>query len=503
MSSTNASSSESGSVQPVEVAALPANPSLENLRNQAKTLLKRFAAGDPTSAVRFKQHPEQASAGPRPATARLADAQLVLARELGFPSWPKLKSYVESIQGHSSGRMRPFQADIRYFDGRAGGLLSQHASRLGLAAGQIRDQTPELSELSDEAILALPFTLDDARTVTAREHGFTSWARFKRHLSALEQGQTIEPFMLAFKAIEARDLEVLRRVLLADGTLVRARGTNGNSLLNLAAGCKFTPGAQLLLASGADPNVPNVRGATPLHQAAYANLPELVEILLDAGANPEISAHGDGGTPLVMALFWGHREAADLLAARSLAPNNLRAAAGTGDRELLKSLFNVQGEPTTEAGAHRDFYRPHSGFPVWQPTDSRQEIMDEALTYAARNRRIEAMAFLVERGANVNADPYRGTPLIWAVFSSGDIETMQWLLDHGAEVNLKATFGGPGHGQGIAAIHVAAQSGRLETVKFLLAHGADRNLTDDLYGGNAAGHANHWGHTELVEYLRA
>jgi hypothetical protein len=72
--------------------ALPPNPDLDQLRNQAKELLKASRARDLPSLLRIEQVlPDRA------ATARLADAQLVIAREYGFASWPKLKRHVEAI----------------------------------------------------------------------------------------------------------------------------------------------------------------------------------------------------------------------------------------------------------------------------------------------------------------------------------------------------------------------------------------------------------------------
>ena len=77
--------------------SLPANPSIENLRNRAKTLLRELRAGDAAGVARFHEsHPEHAhTATDALATeAGLSDAQWVVAREYGFESWPKLKQHV-------------------------------------------------------------------------------------------------------------------------------------------------------------------------------------------------------------------------------------------------------------------------------------------------------------------------------------------------------------------------------------------------------------------------
>lgn len=75
------------------VSPLPARPSLEQLRKQAKELLRQYRAGQPAAVARLGSlHPRA------PAEARLADAQLVLAREFGFPSWARLKRQVEAWQ---------------------------------------------------------------------------------------------------------------------------------------------------------------------------------------------------------------------------------------------------------------------------------------------------------------------------------------------------------------------------------------------------------------------
>jgi hypothetical protein len=66
---------------------LPVRPDLDQLRHQAKDLLRQIRRGDPVAlAALIEHHPEQLD----PAAAKLADAQLALARSYGVASWPRL-----------------------------------------------------------------------------------------------------------------------------------------------------------------------------------------------------------------------------------------------------------------------------------------------------------------------------------------------------------------------------------------------------------------------------
>ncbi len=65
----------------------PVRPNLEQLKHQAKDLLRGLRRGDPSAAAELQQHhPEHIP----PGAAKLADAQLALARSYGLPSWPRL-----------------------------------------------------------------------------------------------------------------------------------------------------------------------------------------------------------------------------------------------------------------------------------------------------------------------------------------------------------------------------------------------------------------------------
>jgi ankyrin repeat protein len=296
--------------------------------------------------------------------------------------------------------------------------------------------------------------------------------------------------VLAYRALEAGDARRLTELLDRHPELVDTRGTNGNDLLGMAGSIELT---QLLLERGADVNRGNDHGWTKLHQAGYGNDVELARLLLAAGARSDLSARGDGGTPLVVALFWGHREVAELL---GLAPRNLRVAAGLGRGDLIEELVG-----TPAAGAQRAFYRPHGGFPAWQPSDDPQEVLDEALVWAAKSGRTEVLDALLAHGARIEADPYRGTALTWAAVN-GRVDTVRRLVELGADPNRRASFGGPDHGEGVTALHLAAQSGRADTVDALLALGADPTIRDSLHGGDAAGWASFGGHAALAERLR-
>ena len=486
---------------------------LEQQKKQARELLRAIRAGNPDALARLRaqhlrwDHVDDATV--RQETA-LHDAQFVIAREQGFASWTKLKAYAEAAPRARHSRL--FVADMQWISDRVHGLLRTRQSAGPAALEQIREWHPRFSASSDEEIRQAPFTEADAQLVYARQHGFDTWDDLVRRVNLLASAshpETTEPFLAAFRALESGDFAALNSLLRTHPRLAHEHGTNGNSLLNLAVSIAPKHRADLglalietLLTAGSDVSEPNDRGWTPLHQAAYSNQCATAAALIKRGADFEAEAHGSGGTPLIVALFWGHREVADLLGRYSVAPGNLRAAAGLGDKNFIEKCFRGDNTLTFEACAARGFYRPHSGFPDWRPSTDPQEVLDEALVWASKSGRTEVLPRLVRAGARLNADPYRGTPLIWAAASNG-IETARWLIDNGAAVNLKATFGGLTHGQGVTALHIASQYGHLPMVRLLIENGADPAIQDDLYHGNAERAASHFGQTAVRDYLRS
>lgn len=86
---------------PPAARALPPQPSLEQLKKQAKDLLAAVVRGDPAAQARLERcFPAAPADSHRPAAhaaqaLTLSQAQLVIAREHGFSSWARLRQAVE------------------------------------------------------------------------------------------------------------------------------------------------------------------------------------------------------------------------------------------------------------------------------------------------------------------------------------------------------------------------------------------------------------------------
>jgi ankyrin repeat protein len=97
-----------------------------------------------------------------------------------------------------------------------------------------------------------------------------------------------------------------------------------------AAGWRKPAEVRALLAAGADPNGPDRCGTTPLYRASVQGEGANVEVLLTAGAAPDVeSGTGEEGLPLCGAAVWGHLDAVRALLAAGADPN-LREDHGTG-----------------------------------------------------------------------------------------------------------------------------------------------------------------------------
>jgi len=480
------------------------------VKRAAKALLRALEAGEPAALARLRAvYPHFARKQAAGASFRLHQAQLTIARESGFASWPRLKAWFDWKEGRDA-PLQVFRGDAAYFRDRAFGLKSMLDAGDQRAREQARLYHPRFRDLPEEDPAWDGFSPEDADLVVARQHGFQTWPAFEAHLQALASKPVHTSFRRAFEAIEASDEAGLEGALADDPAIVEQAGTNGNSLLNLAAATVVRPDlgkpscerrfalVDMLLAAGADPDRANQKGWTPLHQAAYSDNVPLAKRLVEAGATVDLEAYDDGGTPLVVALWWGHRAVSEYLAGLAVTPDNLRVAAGLGRLDRLAAMFDAAGKPLPAAGKARAFHRPHSGFPAWQPTPGHvQEILDDAFSFAARSGRIEAMAYLNARGAEINGVACNGSPLQWAVIQ-GRTEAVAWLLAQGADVNLRADFA---RNEGQTALHSAAFADRPDILQLLVEAGGDLTLRDRSYQSTPLGWAVHLGRSKSAEFI--
>lgn len=166
---------------------LPARPSLEHLRKQAKDLLARFREGDAAAQERFRAVSPRLAEPRGSGEAPLAAAQFVLAREYGFVSWAELARHVDTLD-HSN-RLEAFQRLARDLLAGSEGdrdALQHLSEHFGTSYGLER-----LMSLVQERLRGVTggdgrtdeFTLTDAQLLVARQYGFASWAGLEQSLA--------------------------------------------------------------------------------------------------------------------------------------------------------------------------------------------------------------------------------------------------------------------------------------------------------------------------------
>ena len=144
---------------------LPARPSLEQLRKRAKERLETLRATDPAAS--------------------LSDAQLALAREYGFDSWPKLVHHVEGVQ--SAARLDLYEklaSDYVAAYAGDGDALDRLGAHYGASYNREQLLIRVRSRVDDRlGTTAIAPTIADAQLMLAHEFGFESWTAFAQSLS--------------------------------------------------------------------------------------------------------------------------------------------------------------------------------------------------------------------------------------------------------------------------------------------------------------------------------
>jgi hypothetical protein len=161
---------------------LPARPSLEQLRKQAKELLRDYRSGNTDAVERLGAVIPRLAEPTQSGDVTLADAQFVLAREYGFENWARLAYHVETI--NPSERRERYEKLAEDLVAACGGdaealeRLNDQFPR-ALTLDQLRELVQRrLNALSGSASGIANFALADAQLIVARLHGFDSWSKF-------------------------------------------------------------------------------------------------------------------------------------------------------------------------------------------------------------------------------------------------------------------------------------------------------------------------------------
>jgi ankyrin repeat protein len=170
-----------------------------------------------------------------------------------------------------------------------------------------------------------------------------------------------------------------------------------------------------------------------MHPAQAGLQSALVEVLLDHGA--AINGLEDDGSPLVTALSFGYRDAAETLARRGARIDHVVVAAAMGRLDLVHEWVV---DPMTLSKEHAPYRGPWWGH---IPGDTKGQI-ELALVAACRFGRADVARFLLEIGVSASSqDNDRMSALHWAS-ASGIYEIMEVLIARKAPLEVRNTWGG-------------------------------------------------------------
>jgi peptide-methionine (S)-S-oxide reductase len=254
------------------------------------------------------------------------------------------------------------------------------------------------------------------------------------------------------RAIEANDVATFTRMLDEHPDLASPR--LWPTVIHRAKSLEMT---RILLDRGVDPNAcPAPR--KPLHLAAYYSLADIIELLIERGADVNF-LNPLGERPIDLVDAYEPRPIGDEQSRRSRealiragATYDIHAAVRTGDVELVRPMLDADPALVNTP-------QP------WNP-----------LFTAARAGRVEVAKLLLDCGANVNGTNDKGnTPLWFACQSPANAEdrlaVATLLLDRGARVNAICE-------DGSTALHFAAWRGPTGMVELLLSRGAKEWIGD-------------------------
>lgn len=441
---------------------LPPRLNLEQLRKQAKSLLKRQQAADAETLNRIRESHARwrKLADEQIATSKftLADAQLVIASEYGFASWQKLQAHVKALE----------------------------------AAGETAEAVAALRDAAGRGDVARLTSLLDAHSELIDERG--------------GEGVRTALHQAVFGNSEAAVKLLLER---GANPNVRCEGDNAFPL-HFAVEKNRVPIIHLLVEHGAD-----TVGEGDYHElgvigwaCAWPDIPadrEAVAYLLAHGARHNIFS----------AVAMGDAEAVRSLVARQ--PSELeRRMNGTLMRCMPLHLAVIKRQPAVvgtllELGANIEcldeaFFTPLDRAAMQGAPEMVSILMDAGaklrLPSAAALGRDADVARLLRLDPDALKPGCRWGDLIVRASEHGSGEMVETLLRNGAEVNIRDNpKTSIDHTAGYTPLHAAAWKGNLSVIPVLLRHGADVRAREEKYHGTPAGWADYAGQKEARDLI--
>jgi ankyrin repeat protein len=219
-----------------------------------------------------------------------------------------------------------------------------------------------------------------------------------------------------------------------------------------------------LLAAGANPNAHDNKGNALLPMAAMSGQTEIVRLLLDEGADVNITmkSSSSGKTALMQAAINNRSEIVELLITEGADVNQTESDSGYSALH-----FATQGSSETSVKTLLE----NGADPNLQAKDGRAP-----LHIAAKFRFFEIAEELLTAGAMINLPDNEGlTPMMVSIIDGRDAfisDTVRFLLHYGADPNWQDS-------NGSAALHHAALANRIDTIPVLMEYGASLDLKNN------------------------
>jgi ankyrin repeat protein len=275
--------------------------------------------------------------------------------------------------------------------------------------------------------------------------------------------------------IVVRDNEVaLAKLLLEKGAQINAVNSAGDYPLLVAMRADRREMIEFLLKSGAATTIKDSEGLTPLHQVCRSNNKILAEQLIRHGADINARDTNDD-TPLMLVTTV---DMARMLIAHGAKTDVVNKS---GSSVLNKQIGRELTELYVSLGADVNHKTAYGGTPL-QVTASCNDI--------------ETVRYLVSHGARVNENAGTdNTALMESARANGSRDVVAFLIEKGADVNAR-------DGRGYTALMYAASNNNREVVNVLIKAGAKLNIRDTFTKETALTIARKSGFKEIEKQLK-